>query len=157
MPAASSKAELLELAAERSSFKPAASWNPTGRPRFGAGGWVLVCGAGRLLRDAGRCGAGDATGWWSAPSTAVDTTVSRAAVTCVDEELVLDEDVVVEAPGYGTGRSALWCAGGGATGLGAAWARCADAANARSVHAAANILPSIEAFALTTRVSPSSR
>jgi len=125
MPAASSKAELLELAAERSSFKPAASWNPTGR--------------------------------WSAPSTAVDTTVSRAAVTCVDEELVLDEDVVVEAPGYGTGCSVLWCAGGGATGLGAAWARCADAANARSVHAAANILPSIEAFALTTRVSPSSR
>src|SRR5437763_1557834 len=53
MPAASGKPELLELAAERSSLKPAASWNPTGRPRSCAGG-------GALLRGAGRCGVADA-------------------------------------------------------------------------------------------------
>jgi hypothetical protein len=114
MPAASSKAELLELAAERSSLKPAKSWNPGGRPRSCTGGWTLRCDAGRLLRGSGRCNVFDATGLLTVPTTAAEMTVRRNEGTCVDEAFVAD------TPGYGTGCSALWCAGGGATGLGAA-------------------------------------
>jgi hypothetical protein len=102
MPAASGRAEPPELATERSSFRPAASWNPMGRPRFCAGGWALLCDAG--LRGAGRCGVVAATCAGSVPTTAVDTTVLRSAGMSVDEELVLNEVFGADdAPGYGTG------------------------------------------------------
>jgi hypothetical protein len=146
MPAASSKAELLELAAERSWFKPAASWNPIGRPRSCAGAWALLC-------DADRCGVAAATGPWIARATTVALAVRRNAGMDVDKELVLDDDFVDDAPGYGTGCGAGRCACGGGCGLSPASAPCGAAANARSAHAATNILR-IEAFALTTRDSP---
>jgi len=119
MPAASSTAEPPELATELSSCKPAASCHPAGRPRCCAGGLARVC-------RAGRWGAAGATGPWARRKTIVTLAGVRTAggiwaETDVDAELVLNADFVADAaPGYGTGRTALWCECGGATGFGAA-------------------------------------
>ena len=67
-----------------------------------------------------------ATGPWAARKTIVTLAGRRTAGGAgaepdVDTVLVLCTDFVAgEAPGHGTGRTALWCECGGATGLGAA-------------------------------------
>ena len=98
MPAVSSNAEPPELATELSSFRPAASCHPAGRPGSCADNVAWEC-------RAGRRGLVGAMGPGAERKTTLtlagrDTAGGGGAKTDVDAEFVLNVDVVAgDAPG----------------------------------------------------------